>query len=323
MTIGTSTADEPIVGLSVARAECNDDLVATGRASLETTPLTDRFGVEVHGVDLSAVTSELAFRPIRELFEAHSALLFRGQTLTDAVHMTLARHFGPIEDRNADERKPGEAFTVPEVTNVREDGTISDEMDLKTLNLKANFLWHSDSTFLPVPALVNVITARIVPSSGGATELASTRAAWAEMPGGLKAKIAGRGIWHRYSHSRKQISEQLARLPMFHKWPDQHWKSVWRNPVNGREALYLASHAFRVDGYDEAESAALLAELIAFCTEPRFVYSHAWKLGDVLIWDQRAVMHRGTPWPFEEPRKLSSLCCSAQAHDGLETMRIA
>ncbi|MEM8591224.1 MAG: TauD/TfdA family dioxygenase [Pseudomonadota bacterium] len=283
--------------------------------------MTDLFGVEVQDLDLTQVRSVAEFQPIRNLFDEHSALLFRNQALTDEDHIRLSAFFGPIEDRMADERKPDEAFKVPEVSNVREDGTTSEAMDLHTLNLKANFLWHSDSTFLPSPSLVNVITARIVPSSGGNTELASTRAAWAAMPRKLKSRIEGRGIWHRYSHSRKKISEELSKLPMFHKWPDQHWNSVWTNPVNGREALYIASHAFKVDGYSEAESEALLAELTAFCTQPRFVYSHAWRVGDVLMWDQRAVMHRGTPWPFEEPRKLSSICSSAQESDGLSSIR--
>ena len=100
---------------------------------------------------------------------------------------------------------------------------------------------------------------------------------------------------HRYSHSRAQISLELAKLPMFHKWPDQHWQSVWTNPINGREALYIASHAFAIDGYDEAESADLLVELMAFCTQRAFTYAHQWRPGDVLLWDQRAVLHRGTP----------------------------
>ena len=240
----------------------------------KTTPLTDRFGVEVHDFDLTQVRTEDDFRAVRVLFDEHSAMLFRNQDLTDEDHIRLSKFFGPIEDRLADERKPGEAYKVPEVSNIREDGTVAEETDLHALNLKSNFLWHSDSTFLPVPSLVNVIAARIVPSSGGATELASTRAAWAEMPLQLKARIEGRGIWHRFSHSRKKISEEL------------------------------------------------IAELIEFCTRPRYVYSHGWTVGDVLMWDQRAVMHRGTPWPFEEPRKLSSICSSARDSDGLSSIRM-
>ncbi|MDU8943563.1 TauD/TfdA dioxygenase family protein [Ovoidimarina sediminis] len=289
--------------------------------TIRTRPLTPQFGVDVQGIDLNAVTATHLFPQIRALFEEHSALLFRAQDMTDEAHLRIAGLFGPIEDRQADERKPGEGFEIPKVSNVQEDGTTSGEMDLKTLNLKSNFLWHSDSTFLPTPALTNIITARVVPSSGGATELASTRAAWAMMPETMKARIRGRGIWHRYSHSRRKISPELAELPMFNKWPDTHWNAVWENPINGREALYLASHAFKVDGCDEADSEALLAELIAFCTQPAFVYSHQWQVGDVLIWDQRAVMHRGTPWPYAEPRTLSSICTTATEDDGLDRMR--
>lgn len=286
--------------------------------ALATKPLTPAFGVEVMGIALEDVTATQLFAHIRALFEEHSALLFRRQAMSDEKHLELARLFGPIEDRKADERKPGQAFEIPKVSNVTEEGATAEAMDLRTLNLKANFLWHSDSTFLPTPALTNILTARVVPSSGGATELASTRAAWAAMPEALKAKIRDRGIWHRYSHSRKKISPELAAWPMFHKWPDQHWNAVWPNPVNGREGLYIASHAFKVDGHDEAESEALLDELMAFCTQPDFVYSHDWDVGDVLIWDQRAVMHRGTPWPYEEPRTLSSICSSVTDADGLD-----
>ncbi|MDG4650528.1 TauD/TfdA family dioxygenase [Roseibacterium sp. SDUM158017] len=290
--------------------------------TIDLRPLNPTFGVEVKGIDLIEVTAGHLFPEIRALFEEHSALLFRGQELSQEKHIELAGLFGPVEDRDADTRKPGEAFRVPEVSNVQDDGTTYGEMDLKTLNLKTNFLWHSDSTFLPVPSLTNILVARIVTTEGGATELASSRAAWAEMPEAMKAKIRGRGIHHRYSHSRKKISEELSKLPMFNKWPDQRWNAVWTNPVNGREALYLASHAFAVDGYGEAEGEALLAELTGFCTEERFVYSHRWEVGDVLLWDQRAVMHRGTPWPYEQPRKLSSICSSVRESDGLTAMRL-
>ena len=286
------------------------------------TPLTPVFGVEVAGLDLMDVTLDDGFDALRALFEEHSALLFRNQTLSPEKHLALARAFGPVEDRMADERKPGQAFAIPEVSNVQEDGTTSGAMDLKTLNLKANFLWHADSTFLPVPALSNILVARTVTKTGGATELASTRAAWAAMPETLRDRIAGRGMWHRYSHSRQKISAELAQLPMFNKWPDQRWNAVWTNPVNGRAALYIASHAFAVDGYDADEGAALIDELVAFATQPQFVYSHSWAVGDVLLWDQRAVLHRGTPWNYDEPRVLSSLCSSVRESDGLASMRL-
>ena len=287
-----------------------------------TNPLTPAFGVEVTGVEVSDIVPSGRFAELRALFEEHSALLFRQQDLTDDAHLELGRAFGPIEDRNADERKPGEEFTIPKVSNVREDGSVTGEMDLHTLNLQSNFLWHADSTFIPTPALTNIITARVLPTQGGQTELASTRAAWAAMPEDLRARIRGRGIWHHYATSRAKISPELAKLPMFHKWPATHLNSIWTNPVNGREALYIASHAYKVDGYDDAESVTLLNELMAYCTAPEFTYSHEWEVGDVLIWDQRAVLHRGRPWPYDQPRTLSSICCSVTKADGIETMHM-
>ncbi|MEM8731742.1 MAG: TauD/TfdA family dioxygenase [Pseudomonadota bacterium] len=291
--------------------------------ALRTEPLCNAFGVKVTGIDINDVTADRLYPEIRQLFESDSALFFPAQEMTPETHLRLATLFGPVEDRTADERKPDEPMAIPEVSNVRADGSTTDTMDLHTLNLKSNFLWHSDSTFLPVPALVNILTAKIVTTEGGATELASTRAAWAAMPKALRSRVVGRGIWHRYSHSRRKISEDLAALPMFNKWQDQCWNAIWVNPVNGRKALYIASHAFKIDGYDETESAVILDELVAFCTQPQFVYAHHWSVGDVLIWDQRAVMHRGTPWPYEQPRKLASLCSSVRPEDGLDTMRPA
>lgn len=289
---------------------------------LKTSPLTQTFGVEVHDLQLANISQDHWFPELRSLFEEHSALLFRNQQIDDARHMAVAQLFGAIEDRNADERPVDEPFSVPEVSNIRQDGSVTDQMDQHTLHLKSNMLWHSDSTFMPVPALTNILIGRVIPSTGGATQLASTRSAWADMPEMLKAKIRDRGIWHHYAVSRAKISETLAKLPMFHKWPAQHWRAVLRNPINKKESLYLASHAYAVDGYNELESEKLLEELIGFCTQKDYVYSHDWQAGDVLIWDQRAVLHRGTPWPYDEPRKLSSICVSIGPEDGLHEMRL-
>jgi len=288
---------------------------------LNLTPLHPRFGVEVADFDLREVDED-SFALIRAAFEDHSLLLFRNQKLADSDHLRLAQLFGPIEDRNADERAPGEEFKIPEVSNLRPDGTLTDEADLHTLHLKANMLWHADSTFLPTPALTNILTAHIVTETGGQTELASTRAGWADMPEELRAQIRGRGVWHRYAHSRARISPELAKLPMFHKWPDQIWRAVWKNPVNGAEALYLASHAFAVEGLPAEDGRDLIDRLLKYVTRPEYVFSHTWNVGDVLVWDQRAVLHRATPWDYEEPRKLTSICTSATRQDGLDEMRI-
>lgn len=290
--------------------------------TLDTKPLHPNFGVEVLNMPLSeAAHDDTAFAALRAAFEDHTALLFRQQEFSDADHLALARRFGPIENREADDLSEGDAFEISRVSNVKEDGSLAREEDVRVLNQKANMLWHTDSIFLPVPALTNILVGRVVTDVGGETELCSTRAAWSEMPQHLKSRLRDATIWSKLSHSRAQISEDLAKLPRFHKWPDQHWKAVWRNPANGREALYFASHSFRIDGLTEEESKPPLTQAMAFCTRPENIYTHRWSEGDVLIWDERAALHRGRPWDYNLPRELASICVSASAADGLEDMR--
>lgn len=284
-------------------------------------PLTRNFGVEILGLDLCEVTAEHLFPEIRAAFEEHSALLFRAQKVTPEHHIRLAELFGPLEDREADEHGEGEGFRIPQVSNLLANGEVTSEMDLHTLQLKSNQLWHTDSTFLPVPALSNILIAEVVTESGGETELASTRAGWRDMPEAMKAQFRDALLWHSYGHSRAKISPELLKLRKINKWSDQAWKAVWTNPMNGEEALYIASHAYRIEGRSEADSARLIDEAISFCTQPRYVYSHKWRAGDVLIWDERATLHRGRPWPYDQPRALSSICSSVTAADGLEDMR--
>jgi alpha-ketoglutarate-dependent 2,4-dichlorophenoxyacetate dioxygenase len=183
-------------------------------------------------------------------------------------------------------------------------------------------LWHTDSTFLPVPALSNILTAKVVPTSGGQTELASTRAAWAEMPEDMKLPLQNAIIWHRLSHSRGKISSELAAQKEMTQWPDRPWRAIWPNPVTGEESLFIASHAFAIEGMGLDEGRELIEAAIDFCTQPQFVYSHAWTVGDVLIWDERCTLHRGRPWPYEQPRTLKSICCSVTESDGLARVKI-
>lgn len=166
---------------------------------IKTTPLHPKFGVICHDVDLCALSQSGDFAEIRTLFEAHSALLFPRQSLDDAAHLRLAERFGPVENREAMAAGRAIDFEISQVFNETKEGAVSDVESLHTLNLQANMLWYTDSTFLPIPALVNILTAKVVPSQGGETELASTRAAWAEMPPDIKAPLQNSIIWHRLS----------------------------------------------------------------------------------------------------------------------------
>ena len=184
-------------------------------------------------------------------------------------------------------------------------------------------LWHTDSTFLPTPALANIITARVVPDQGGATELVSTRAGFARLPDDLKEKARCAKLRHRLSHSRAKIDADLAQEEYITKWQEQVWPSVWRNPVTGEEALFIASHACGVVGLEDADGQALIDELTALMVPEDAVYSHHWQVGDVLIWDERATLHRGMPWPYDQARELASICVTASDADDVAAMRAA
>ncbi len=281
-------------------------------------PLHPTFGVEVLDVDLREVTAEHGFAELRTLFDEHSLLLFRGQTLDDAAHLRFGALWGPIEDRSYGAM--GDAPRMDNVSNRRDDGTIAGADDLLTMDLSGNQLWHTDSIFLPRPALANVLAARVLSSTGGETEFVSTRAAWRDLPDDLRSKVEGVVFTHRLAHSRRDISRELYERHRT-RFPDQEWRSVWTNPVNGREALYLASHTCAIDGNESPEAQQVVADVIAFCTQPDRVYSHTWQLGDVLVWDERATLHRGRPWPYEEERTLASICVTATESDGLGSIR--
>lgn len=287
---------------------------------MRTRPLHSDFGVEVAGVDLRRLRADNGYPAIRDLFERHSLLYFPDQALEDADIVRLGRLFGIVEDRK--DTMDGK-FEVPKVSNRHANNTLGAASERQLLNLKSNMLWHSDSTFLPVPALANIITARVLPSSGGNTELVSTRAAWRRLPDEMKMRARGAILWHRYAHSRAKIDPELATDPLFTRWPDQAWYLIWPNPVTGEEALYLASHAYGIDGLARAEGAALIDRLVAEATRVEHIYAHPWQVGDVLIWDERATLHRGTPWPYEEERTLASICVSLSDSDGLAAMKPA
>ncbi|MGI9404963.1 MAG: TauD/TfdA dioxygenase family protein [Hyphomicrobiaceae bacterium] len=285
---------------------------------MQTRPLHTDFGAEVLDVDLNGVTANDGYPAIRELFEKCSLLLFRDQSLSDDDILRIGKMFGPIEDRK--DTKDGK-FVVPKVSNRQAHNALGKATEKQLLNLKSNQLWHTDSTFLPVPALANIITARVVSSRGGQTQLVSTRAAWKRLPDDLKTRARDAVLWHRFAHSRAKIDPELATHELFTKWPDQAWYAVLRNPVTGENALYLASHAYGVDGLEEKDGQALIETFIDHATQPENIYAHDWRVGDVLIWDERATLHRGTPWPYEEERTLASICVSLTEADGLSAMK--
>jgi len=287
---------------------------------MELVPLGPDFGVEVRGIGLVDVaTGDEPYRQVRAAFEEHSVLLFRNQEVTDDLQAAFSRAFGPLERVKIGSAGVGTFYS--RLHNLAADGTAVPETDRQALTARANQLWHTDSSFKKTPALASVLSARRVPGRGGETEFASTRQAWSRLAPARQARLRDAVVTHAYAHSRDQIHRNLMTESERLALPPVRWRMTWRNPVNGRVALYLASHAYAVEGLDDTEALALLRELIAQATRAEFTFEHRWRPGDVLMWDNRATMHRGRPWPDSEPRSMVRTTIAAVEADGLDDVR--
>jgi alpha-ketoglutarate-dependent 2,4-dichlorophenoxyacetate dioxygenase len=189
------------------------------------------------------------------------------------------------------------------------------------LRNRANQLWHSDSTFKSVPALASVLSARIIPEHGGETEFVSTRIAWDRLDPQLRRRLENAFAWHDYSYSRGKIDANIVAAEERAALPPHCWRMAWKNPINGRTALYIASHACAIEGMEQAAAQTLLADLMEAATAPGSSYVHTWRQGDVVMWDNRATLHRGRPWPAHEARLMVRTTIAATVADGLESVR--
>src|SRR6476660_6069685 len=287
---------------------------------MEIVPLGPGFAAELRGVTLAEITADdAAYKEARAALEEHSVIVFRGQDVTDEVQLAFSRRFGPLEVTKVGSLGAGTNLVI--LSTIDENGKVVPADHRLALRNKANQLWHTDSTFKRVPALASVLSARVIPARGGETEYVSTRLAWERLEDASRKRLGNSFAWHDYAHSRGQIAPDLASPEERAALPPQCWRMVWKNPVNGRSALYLASHAYAIEGMESTVGKKLLDELMGAATVPGASYVHSWRSGDVVMWDNRATMHRGRPWPAHEARLMVRTTVSATAVDGLETMR--
>ena len=287
---------------------------------MEIIPLGPGFAAELRGVTLADVAARTAvYDQVRAAFEEHSVLIFRGQVVTDETQLAFSRRFGPLEITKVGSQGAGTNLVI--LSTIDENGKVVPADHRLSLRNKANQLWHTDSTFKRVPALASVLSARIIPAEGGETEYVSTRLAWERLDPALRQRLENAFAWHDYAHSRGKIDSDLASPAERAALPHQCWRMAWTNPINGRTALYIASHAYTIEGMEQAAAQRLLAELIDAATATGFSYVHAWRKGDVVMWDNRATLHRGRPWPAQEPRLMVRTTISATDADGLDSIR--
>jgi alpha-ketoglutarate-dependent 2,4-dichlorophenoxyacetate dioxygenase len=287
---------------------------------MDIVPLGPGFAAELRGVTLVDIAADdAAYRMARAALEEHSVMVFRGQDVTDEAQLAFSRRFGPLEVTKIGSLGTGTNLVI--LTTIDENGKVVPPDHRFALRNKANQLWHTDSTFKSVPALASVLSARIIPAQGGETEYVSTRLAWERLEAPMRERLERSFAWHDYNHSRSKIAPDLVIPEERAALSQQCWRLAWKNPANGRNALYIASHACAIEGMERAAAQKLLAELIDAATAPGLSYVHTWRKGDVVMWDNRATLHRGRPWPAHEARLMVRTTISATEADGLASVR--
>ncbi len=265
-------------------------------------PITGTFAARVSGIDPVYRLDDRAFAAVRHAFEENGVLVFHDQPLNDDQQIAFSERFGPLERTISASPTGGTPFARQSNIDLKSGGIIAGN-DRRMDYQRANYLWHADSTFKQTPSLCSILSAREVPPVGGATEFVSTRAAYEALPASKKREIDGLVVEHDLLHSRREIgfhftAEEAAESPAVHH------PLVQTNPVTGRKSLMIGAHASKIAGWPVEEGRALLKELLDLATPAEAVYRHEWRTGDLIIWDNRAVLHRATAYDAKNHRRL-------------------
>ncbi len=272
--------------------------------ALETRRLHRCFGVEIVEVDVTR-EDDRRFAEIVEAFDEHSVLLFRGQSIGDEEQIAFSRRFGPLE--TSLRTITSLARVAPEVSNlanVDAEDRLIPAGDRRNLFNAGNQMWHSDSSFKRVPAHASLLSAREVPARGGETEFASMRVAYEALPEPTRRFLEGKVAIHSFAYSRGLIGDGLLSPEHAAQVPPVPQALVRANPRHGRKAFYVGSHACEIVGMPTDEARALLRDLLGRATRPELVFTHRWRPGDLVLWDNRCVLHRGRPWDESAYRRV-------------------
>jgi alpha-ketoglutarate-dependent 2,4-dichlorophenoxyacetate dioxygenase len=266
---------------------------------MNVTPIHPYLGARMEGVDLRGPVDEPTFRTIFDAFQEYSVLVFHDQRLTDEQQMTFSQRFGPLETTiRAIGREDRLSPQLVDLSNIDpdHDGQLMGWGDRRMLYQSGNQLWHTDSSFKPVPAMASLLSGREVPPTGGETEFVSMRHAYATLSEETRRELEGKVVVHSILYSRSTIARGLFDPEQEKGLPPVRQALVRVNPVNGRKSIYVGSHAWYVEGMPHEASRRLLDELLAHTTRPECVYHHGWRQWDLVMWDNRCVLHRGRPW---------------------------
>ncbi|PTU31890.1 TauD/TfdA dioxygenase family protein [Stenotrophobium rhamnosiphilum] len=257
--------------------------------AFEAVNLKDHIGTEIRTDKKSLLTPEIA-QKVRQLLIQRGVLVFKELQLSDEEQLQLSRLMGTLREEG---EKGIFKVTLDRTANARAD------------YLKGSFLWHIDGTHDTVPVFASLLSARKLSATGGQTEFANSYIAYDELSEAMKKKIAGLRVLHSVEVSmlRADIEPTPSNLADWRRLPDKTHNLVWTHK-SGRKSLVIGCHAASVEGMEQAEGEQLIAELLAWTTQPKFMYRHEWSPGDMLIWDNTGVLHRAEPYPLDSGRMM-------------------
>jgi alpha-ketoglutarate-dependent 2,4-dichlorophenoxyacetate dioxygenase len=269
------------------------------------------FAAVVGGVDLAQPTNAALIHEIWTAIDTYAVLVFHDQNLTDLQLRDFAVQFGPLEIGRSAARRGPRRLALPEIgdiSNLDVNSEVRALDDRRRLDSLGNRLWHTDASYMPTPVVLGLLHAKTMPPpspfGNGETEFADMRAAYDALTPEMQASIADLVIEHDVFWSRGQIGFTKFEPGEREQYPPSPQRLVRTHPGSRRKTLYLSAHASHVVGWPVADGRLLLLDLNAHATQPRFVYSHRWRQGDLVIWDNRCTMHRGRPHDETQPRDL-------------------
>jgi len=259
-------------------------------------PINATLGATISGIDLNALTDD-QWRSVEVAWYQYAVLVFPGQHIEEKAQVALGERIGDLERLVSDHK------AVP-ISNRKADGEAVDEHSDHFQILKGNEGWHTDSTYMPVSARASILSAQVVPAEGGETEWADMRAAFAALDESTQRRISDLAAYHSLFYSQAKVGHKPQKGASY-GLDDQNIPLrplVKVHPVTGRPALFTGRHAYGIPGLSEEESESLLEELMAFACQPPRVFAHKWQSGDVVMWDNRCVLHRARPYDYSQPR---------------------
>lgn len=261
----------------------------------------------VEGVDLGQPLRPEDRSRLEAAIDRYAVLVFRDQDITNEQQLAFTRQLGELEPAYAVPGDNVQVGRIPseinDVSNLDRDNMPLPRDDRQRLFQLGNLLWHSDSSYKPVPAKYSILSARAIPDRGGDTEFADMRAAWDALDAETKALVRDMICEHSRLYSRGELGFRFD-AEEERKFAPVQQRLVRRHPANGRLSLYLSSHGGAIVGWPLPEGRALLRELTEHATQRERVYTHKWRQYDLVMWDNRVTMHRGRRYPADQPRDM-------------------